>query len=222
MDENTERDLKPEELNLATMAARFSDEGEAYRFLEDVLWADGPVCPHCGTVDNARYLEPRNGGRKTRSGKISKRRVWQCRNKPCRKQFSVLVGTVFAESHIPLNKWVLGICLMFSAKNGVSAHELSRTLDLSLEAAWFMGHRLRYAMAEDDDSEPMRGIVEADGTYVGGVVKGKGRGKGAFMANKTAVVSLVQCGGKIRSRAMTNVDGSNLAAVLQEKILIRT
>jgi ISXO2-like transposase domain/Transposase zinc-ribbon domain len=217
MDENTERKIKPEELNLATMAARFSDEGEAYRFLEDVLWPNGAVCPHCGVVGNARYLEPRNGGRKTRSGKISKRRVWQCREKECRKQFSVLVGTVFAESHIPLNKWVLGICEMFSDKNGVSAHELSRKLDISLEAAWFMGHRLRYAIAEDD-GEPMRGIVEADETYMGGKISGKGIGRGAYEQNKTPVVTLVQRGGQIRSRAMTTVDGRNLAAALRNNV----
>jgi transposase-like protein len=170
------------DLSLAAIAKITADEGEAYLFMEWLRWPDGkPVCPHCGVVGNAVYLQPKNGGRKTRSGRISQRRVWKCRE--CRKQFTAIVGTVFERSHIPLSKWLLGMYMMFTAKNGVSAHELHRALDITIKAAWFMGHRLRFAM-EEDGGEPMRGIVEADETYVGGKVHGKGIGRWCLRAEQ--------------------------------------
>jgi transposase-like protein len=207
---------KPDSFNLSTIAKFTSTEAEAYRFMETLRWPDGqPVCPHCGVKNNSTYLEPRNGGRKTRSGKISERRVWKC--KDCRKQFTAIVGTVFERSHIPLQKWLLGMYMMFTAKNGVSAHELSRALEITIKAAWFMGHRLRFAM-EEEDGEPMTGIVEADETWIGGRIRGKGKGIGVYAENKTPVMTLISRQGKARSQALERVTRETLGNVLAANV----
>ena len=204
------------DISIASIAKITATEAEAYRFMEWLRWPDGePICPHCGVKGNSTYLEPRNGGRKTRSGKVSERRVWQCRD--CRKQYTAIVGTVFERSHLPLQKWLLGAYMMSTAKNGISAHELSRALDITIKAAWFMGHRLRFAMS-GDDGEPLSGVVESDETYIGGVVKGKGRGKGAYESNKIGVVTLVERGGIARSRVVQKVRRENLEAALMENV----
>ena len=95
------------------------------------------------------------------------------------KQFSVLVRTVFEDSRIPPSKWLLGIHLMCTGKNGVSAHELHRALGITYRAAWFMAHRIRYALAHESFDAPLSGTVEADEMYIGGKAKGK-RGRGAL------------------------------------------
>jgi len=207
--------IAPEDLNLSQIAKHFADEDAAYQFVESLRWPAGPVCPHCGVVDSATFLVPKEGERKTKRGNVSHRRLWQCNEPECRMQFSVLVGTIFEDSHIPLSKWLLGIHLMSAGKNGVSAMELHRTLGIAYRSAWFMGHRIRYAMAHETWNKPLEGIVEADETYVGGKAKGK-RGRGA--ANKTPVVSLVERDGNVRSQVMTNVTGANVKEVLTENV----
>lgn len=192
---------KMEELNLSKIAKRYSDEEEAYRLVERIRWPNGPICPHCGVIGNAYYLEPKEGNRKTRTGKTTYRRVWKCGD--CRKQFSVLVGTIFEDSRIPLSKWLLAIHMMCAAKNGVSALELQRTLGIAYRSAWFMAHRIRYAMARPPLADKLQGVVEADETYIGGRAKGK-RGRGA--ANKTPVLSLVERDGEVRSQMKEVLD----------------
>jgi transposase-like protein len=215
---------KGQKLTLDYIARHFSDEDAAYRFVERQRWPNGPVCPHCGSVDRARYLEPRDGPRKTRTGKATFRRVWKCAE--CGKQFSVLVGTIFEDSRIPRYKWLLAIHMLCSAKNGVAARELARTLEVTVKSAWFMAHRLRYAMEHPTVAgavaDKLGGIVEADETYIGGRVDSRGmtRSKAARirMENKTAVVSLVERGGDVRSRVMQAVTGDNIAEVLAENV----
>ncbi len=208
-------------INLTTLAKEYSDEGEAYKLVERIRWPHGPVCPHCGVVDHAYYLNPKNGARKTRTGNTSARRVYKCGD--CRKQFSVLIGTVFEGSKIPLFKWLLAFHMIASAKNGVAAFELHRTLDISVESAWFMAHRIRYAL--DGDQPVLTGTVEADETYIGGLAKNmhkadrERRITGTGGIDKTAVVSLVQRGGTVRSRVVKQkISGATLGPILREQI----
>lgn len=205
-------------LNLSEFAKHFSDESATYRLVERIRWPNGPVCPHCGSVDRAMYLEPQNGYRKTRAGNTTYRRVWKC--KDCRQQFSVLVGTIFEDSHIPLSKWLLAIHMLCSAKNGVAALELSRTLGLAYRSAWFMAHRVREAMTRPPLADKLAGIVEADETYVkaGRRTSKPVRGWPGTDSGKVRVLTLVERGGEARSRALKRVTGKNIGDALHENV----
>jgi transposase-like protein len=178
--------MEAADLNLSSIATYFSDESAAYAVVESIRWPNGPVCPHCGSVDRAYHLK----NQKTRSGKVSERSLWKC--KDCRKQFTVTIGTIFEDSHIPLSKWLLGAFLINTGKNGVSAHELQRSLGITLKAAWFMAHRLRHAMARMTHEPLLDGIVEADETYIGGKRKGTPPGRPGQNSHKAPVVTLVE------------------------------
>ncbi len=144
-------------MTLNLKAKIYTDETAARKHLEAIQWPEGPVCPHCGVVNEATLMQ----GKSTRPG------VYQCR--PCRKPFSVTVGTVFERSHIPLTKWLLATELLTSSKKGISAHQLHRMLGITYKSAWFMAHRIREAMAPTDGAERLRswpGDLEADETYL--------------------------------------------------------
>ena len=98
------------ELNLSTLAKHFSDEAAAWELVESMRWPDGPICPHCGDKSRAYFIKPRNGTRTTSTGRVTYRRLWKC--KACRKPFSVLVGTIFERSQVPLWIWLLELHLM--------------------------------------------------------------------------------------------------------------
>lgn len=135
----------------------FRSEKAAFKHLEKLLWPQGPVCPHCGSCVQPYDLA------KTRIG------LRKCREKECRKQFTVRVGTVFESSHIPLHKWMQAAFLMVSSKKGISSHQLHRTLEVTYKTAWFMAHRLREAM-KAGGLPPIGGegeTVQVDETYFG-------------------------------------------------------
>ena len=160
----------------------FHDEAAAFRHLESVLWPEAPVCPHCGVL-NAKHYDLG----KTRLG------LRKCAEKSCRKQFTVKVGTVFEQAHIPLNKCLLALYLLCASKKGMSAHQLHRTLEISYKAAWFLCHRIREAMRDDVALSTIMGgpnqVVEADETYIGGKAKNRAHRE---PAKKKAVLSLVE------------------------------
>ena len=158
------------ELNFSLIAKQYSDENEAYKFLEYIRWETGVVCPHCQNI-GADFIEPENGNRKTSTGKTTYRRIWRC--KDCKKQFSVLVGTIFEDSRIPLSKWLLAIHELNADKNGISSCELGRKLGITQKSAWFMAQRIRFAMAHTGLEEKLTGDVEVDETYIGGLEKNK-------------------------------------------------
>jgi transposase-like protein len=173
------------------MPARFTNADAARKHLEALLWADGRPCPHCGVLDSSTALK----GQSTRPG------VYWCN--ACQKPFSVTVGTVYEGSKIPLNTWLYANHLLCSSKKGISGHQLARMLGVTYKTAWFMGHRIRAAMATVPGSEPPLGgdgfVVEADEAYIG-KKDGKRKHKGAGgYAHKRTVLSLVERGGQIRS-----------------------
>jgi transposase-like protein len=114
-------------------------EDEARETLERLRWPNGTVCPKCGTVGEAYKIAVAEGS-KTRKG------LWRCR--ACKSQFTVTVGTIFEDSHIPLSKWLAAIHLLCASKKGMSAHQLHRMLGITYKSAWFMAHRIRYAMSK--------------------------------------------------------------------------
>src|SRR6266852_829861 len=154
--------MENDKINLANIAAHFSDTEKARQFFEKQRWPEGPICPHCGELDNAYPLEPKA----SKKGKHVRKGVWKCAG--CREQFTVTVGTIFADSHIPLNKWLLAYHLLCASKKGMSAHQLHRMLKVTYKSAWFMAHRIRYAMSQEPLASKLSGIVEVDETYIGG------------------------------------------------------
>jgi transposase-like protein len=209
------------ELTFSQIAKQYSDEEEAYKFLESIRWENGVLCPHCGNV-GANFIAPENGGRKTRTGKVTYRRIWKCEN--CKKQFSVFVGTIFEDSRIPLSKWLLAIHELNSDKNGISSCELARKLGITQKSAWFMAQRIRFAMAHSPLEEKLTGTVEADETYIGGLEKNKHQDKrtdgnqGRSTKTKTPVFSAVERGGSVYSRSMKTVSSKNIREVLRERV----
>lgn len=199
-------------LNISQLAKYFSDEDAARELLEKMRWPNGAACPRCGGSDPYK-LTPR-----ATSKKPGRKGLYKCR--ACRKQFTVTVGTVFEDSHIPLSKWLLAIHLLASSKKGMSAHQLHRNLGISYKGAWFMAHRLRYAMAAGPMAELMTGVVEADETYVGARSKrGTRRGRPGPDSHKTPVVALVERGsGRVRAFTMPRVTSENLRGAILSNV----
>jgi transposase-like protein len=195
-------------LNLSKLAKYFSDEDAARALLEQMRWGGNPTCPHCGGLD-PYTLTP-----KATSKKPGRKGLYKCR--ACRKQFTVTVGTVFEDSRIPISKWLLAIHLIGSSKKGMSAHQIHRNLGISYKAAWFMMHRLRYAMRSGPLSDLMKGTVEVDETYIGARHKrGTRRGRPGPDSHKTPVVALVERGmGRVRAFPMPRVTSENLKEVV--------
>jgi transposase-like protein len=194
----------------------YNDEEAARKHFEASRWPDGPVCHHCGSVNNAHEMQ----GESTRPG------LYKCRD--CRKPFSATMGTLYERSHIPLHKWLLATHLMTASKKGISAHQLFRMLGFgSYRTAWFMAMRIRESMRElfPEEAGKMGGegkIVEADETFVGGKEKNKHRNKRTSPTGggtgKEAVFSLVERGGKVRSRHVPSVNAKTLGPVLREQL----
>lgn len=181
---------------------------QAREMVEQIRWPDGAICPHCESAD-AYKLTPRpDSKRPVRPG------VYKC--KSCRKQFTVTVGTIFEGSRIPMNKWLVAIYLMCASKKGISAHQLHRQLKITYKSAWFMCHRIRYAMTQEPLSGMLTGTVEADETYIGGKKRGGKRGRGS--ENKTPVATLVERGGRVRAKKVARVDGKTLKDNIRKNV----
>jgi transposase-like protein len=168
---------------------RFHNEEAAFDYVESHLWPKGPVCPHCqASGDKIGRLN----GKTTRPG------LRKCY--ACRKPFTVRIGSIFEDSHLPLRLWLQAIHLLCASKKGFSTRQLQRTLGCGLKTAWHLGHRIRFAMAPGGDLPPMGGegkTVEIDDMEIGRSAKTRKR-PGGRKAN-VKVLSLVERGGAIRS-----------------------
>lgn len=178
-------------MNLIAVAERFSSQIKCLQHLEKIRWKGRPRCPYC---DNHKV------GRKNEKDRIGR---WNCFN--CHSSFTVLQGTMFHKTKIPLQKWFLGIALMVNAKKGISSCQMSRDLDLNQSTCWYMQQRIRAAMISKE-RELLQGIVEADETYLGGIPKDAKpvRGRGT---PRTAVIGAVARNGRIVARIAKELSG---------------
>ncbi len=182
-------------MNIIKLVEQFSAPEKARRHLEEVRWPNGVTCPRC------------SGGIVS---KISTREQFHCNG--CDYHFSVTTGTIFHDSHLPLWKWFIAIYLMTESKKGISACQIQRTIDVAYRTAWYLCHRIRAAM-KDASGEFLRGIVEVDETYIGGKVRGKGRG---YRGNKSIAIGAVQRGGKLRLQVLKWADKETLHAFIHK------
>jgi transposase-like protein len=198
--------------------SHFHDEAAAYRYVEERVWPNGPVCPHCGGAERISPMK----GKSTRIG------TYKCYH--CRKPFTVKIGTIFEKSHVPLRHWLQAIFLLSSSKKGISSNQLARTLGCTLKSAWFVGHRIREAM--NGKGEPPLGgegkIIESDETYWGAKdvdtdprmrVRRKGKpGPGG----KARVMTLVERGGRARSIKVADLTTATMERVLLENADVKS
>lgn len=200
----------PKDLTLIQLFDRFGTDAKARTHLESVLWPKGIVCPHCQTDDQAKFSTiAANPDKKVRAG------LRWCSN--CEKQFTVTIGTIFEDSHIPLRKWLIAWYLLCSSKKGISSLQLQRLLELgSYRTALFMTHRIRHALKETGYADKLDGTIEADEVIIGGVKSGHGRGYAG--PNKTPVIAMVQRGGQVRSKVMPTINGANLRQAVRENV----
>lgn len=197
----------------------FHDEAKAFEFLESVVWADGVTCPHCGVVAGRVY--DLSGVRSKPSKKnpegVVRHGLKKCGE--CRKQFTVKVGTVFEHARMPLHKMLQAFHLMVSSKKGISAHQLSRVLEVQYKTAWFLAHRIREAM-RSGDLAPFGsggGMVEVDETFIGRDPAVTFKTAGYY--HKMKVLALVdRATGRSRAMVIDYVDTATIKPILLENI----
>ena len=183
----------------------FSDPMICLETVAKAKWADGPECPKCG-------------GKKVSF--IRSRMLWTCLK--CRKQFSVKVGTIFEDSAVPLDKWLVAMWLLANCKNGISSYELAKDIKVTQRTAWFMLQRLRHAMHTGSINK-MTGEIEADETYIGGLARNmhidKRREKiGPGGIGKVAVMGLLKRHGEVRLQVLPNVQHPTLEPIIRKHV----
>jgi transposase-like protein len=209
---------------IASLSREISSEADAYLFLENLRWHGEARCPTCDSTD-VHYIAPDNGVSRTAAGgSQSERRVWRCH--PCRKQFSVLTGTMMHSTKIPVRTWVMVIFETCSSKNGVAAREIERRYGLCPRTAWHMLHRIREAMSHDDGAL-FDGNVVVDEAYIGGnpefMHTNKRHGRAGAGTDKTPVFTIIDAESReARSTVVSWVDSVSLGDVIRENVDIAT
>lgn len=186
----------------------FSDPTTCREFMVNLRWPDGVVtCPHCGSAE-PRFME--------------KRGIWQCKNKECRKQFSVKVGTIFEDSPLSLQKWLPVLWLLANAKNGISSYEIHRSIGVTQKTAWFMLHRVRLAM-QTESFDKLSGAVEVDETLIGGSLRNmhpykKAAARGRTNYGKVIVTGLLERHGKVRTQVVPDTTKKTLQPLVKKHV----
>jgi len=184
----------------------FFDLDVCTEFVAALRWPDGWACPRCGVMDHS-YL--------------TTRRLWKC--KGCKKQTSVKVGTIFEDSPLGLDKWLPAVWIVANSKNGVSSHELARSLGITQKSAWFMLHRIRLAM-QTGTFNKIDGIAEVDETFIGGKARNmhevdrKRKITGTGGTDKTIVVGALERGGKVRATVAADRSRTTLQGFVRDNV----
>jgi transposase-like protein len=195
-------------LTLQQAVIYFANPDTCLEFMTGMRWADGVACPHCKSKE---------------VGFLQTRKIWKCKRKECRKQFSIKTGSIMEDSPLGLDKWLIAIWLIVNAKNGISSYEVHRALGVTQKTAWFLLQRIRYAM-QTGTFEKLSGEVEADETYVGGKVtnmhkdKREQRAKGRGGIGKTIVLGMLERGGRVKAKVIANNNRETLHREVREHV----
>ncbi len=194
----------PGHISLQDLAERFPTEQSCRNYLEAIRWNGHITCPHCGSYKTHKY----NGGR-----------LYFCLS--CCKQFTVTVGTIFEGSHIPLPKWFFAIFIITAHKKGISSLQLSRDIKVTQKTAWYMNHRIRYAIAHQFLNVRLNNTVEVDETYIGGKTRRLGDppltvGRGS--ERKTPVIGIAERNGNIISLPVRRITGKNIKRIVRQYV----
>jgi transposase-like protein len=189
---------------LIGVVQHFSNKRTCIEFVKNLHWPNGVTCPVCASKEVTE---------------LRTRQLWQCRD--CRKQFSVKVGTIFEDSALPLQKWLVALWLITNAKNGISSYEIHRSLGVTQKTAWFMSHRIRLAM--ERGTILLSGVVEVDESYIGGSDKNRHEGKKRRMnpqgpSDKTIVVGMVERGGDVIAKSVSSAKARNLRPLIRKYV----
>ena len=192
-------------MTMMHLMENFGSEQECRDILAELRWPNGVACLRCGAMEHAYDSE---------------RYVWDCYS--CGYQFSALSGTIFHDTKLPLRKWFIAVLLMVEAKKGISANQMKRTIGVAYRTAWYLCHRIRYAMTELN-AEQLPGPVEVDETYIGGKAKNRYRSqrdgrRGTTSGNKSTVVGVVQRKGQIRLQVARGTDRETLHAIIHKHV----
>ncbi|MDE0313372.1 MAG: IS1595 family transposase [Candidatus Poribacteria bacterium] len=207
-------------MDILEIMQKFPDQDACIKHLEEIRWGDGnATCPHCDSTEVGRKNESQDDGKVGRTGR------WNCYD--CKASFKVTCGTVFHGTKIALQKWFVAIALIMNAKKSLSSHQLGRDLDLNQKTAWSMVHKIRAEMLKKTNALLLRGIIEADETYIGGKPrkankkedrKPSKRGRGT---EKTAILGAVQRGGKVVAQVATELTGKAIYDFIKRYVKIK-
>lgn len=186
----------------------FAEPDNCISYLAARRWPHGVVCPTCGSK-NVSF--------------VASRRLWQCKTRHPKAQFSIKVGTIFEDSPIKLDKWLLAMWMLANCKNGVSSYEIHRATGISQKSAWFMLQRIRFAL-QGEEGGKLSGEVEVDETFIGGKARNMHKSvnarriTGTGGKDKTAVMGIVQRGGKVRTKVVGDTKKKTLQAEVRKHV----
>jgi transposase-like protein len=184
----------------------FSDSDVCVQFVAALRWPTGPECPRCGSGEYSF---------------LATRRLWKC--KACKKQYSVKVGTIFEDSPLGLDLWLAAMWMIANSKNGVSSHEMARSLGITQKSAWFLNHRVRLAMQTGTFAK-LDGVIEVDETFVGGLARNMHKDvrdrkiTGTGGKDKAIVAGIMERGGEMRATVVPNTKRITLQDGIRENV----
>src|SRR5690606_23214444 len=204
---------KPEFKSFYELLQVLPTDESCREYLEKMLWAGEPVCPHCGSKRDDHYELKTKGEFKG---------LRKC--KDCRKRFTVTVGTMFEGSHVPLRKWFIAIYIFTNHKKCISSIQLSKDLGLTQKTAWFVLHRIRNAYSSNSNVK-FSGIIQADESFIGGKSKNKHvdqrakNSQGRSLKDKTPVFGMLKNGNKVKTFVVPNTKGTTLKPIIENAVL---
>src|SRR5438093_6270827 len=199
--------MEPKTLKQATVY--FADLGNCLNYLVARRWPNGVVCPTCGSKDVSF---------------VPSRRVWQCKTRHPRAQFSIKVGTIMEDSALGLDKWLMAMWMLANCKNGVSSWEIHRGVGLTQKNAWHLLHRIRLAQQDSSAGGKLSGTVEVDETFIGGKARNMHKEKrervitGTGGKDKAVVMGMVERGGKVVAFQVSNRKKDELQTQVRENV----